>query len=257
MTADRVVVGFLDNHTWSACFGLSLRDLYLRDLGAEGRIIRTSGKELRKVAGTMGVADGRNQVAREFLDTTDGDWLMFIDTDMGFDPDAVDRLIASADPIARPVMGGLCFALRRVEAGPAHSERFGVIPTVYHWVETEAESGFAPIQRYPQGQVFEVGATGAAFLLIHRSALAKVRKRQGDSWFDPIKHPTADHGRPRTFSEDLSFCVRLQAAGVPVHVDSSVRTVHHKGGVFLDETIYLGQQQAAEPAPTEAEPVPV
>lgn len=241
-----MVVGFVDHHEWSACFGLSLRDLYLSDALGAGHIVRPGGMELRKVAGTMGVADGRNQAAREFLDHSDGEWLWFIDTDMGFSNDIVSRLLAVADPVERPVVGGLCFALRRVEAGPSHSERFGIIPTAYRLVETEDELGFAPIGDYPVDTVFRVGATGAACLLIHRSALEKVRAVHGDAWFDQIKHPTADHGKPRTFSEDLSFCVRLAQADVPVHVDSGARTVHHKGGVFLDEDLYLGQQIPAD-----------
>ncbi len=153
---------------------------------------------------------------------------------------------------------GLCFALRRVEAGPAHSERFGIIPTLYNWREEPDEAGFQPIADYPRDALARVGATGAAFILIHRSALAKIRKRDGDAWFDPIKHPTAGkHGKPRGFSEDLSFCIRLAAADVPLHVDTSVKSVHHKGGVFLDEDQYLGQrlpEVEPEPVATAASP---
>jgi hypothetical protein len=30
----------------------------------------------------------------------------------------------------------------------------------------------------------------------------------------------------------------LQDAGVPVHVDTAVKTCHEKGGIFLDEEAY-------------------
>lgn len=245
MTADRVIVGFVDDHHWSASFGMSLRDMYLRDISAECRIIRAGGVELRKVAGTMGVADGRNELVAEFLDRTDGDWLFMVDTDMGFDPDTVDRLIASADPVERPVVGGLCFALRHSGSGPQRSETFGIVPTVYAWEDLPDESGFMPLPDYPRDTIFQAGGTGAACLLIHRRALATIRKAQGDVWFDPIKHPTAAGGKPRGFSEDLSFCVRLAAAGIPLHVDSRVKTSHHKGPLFLTERMFLDQQARA------------
>jgi hypothetical protein len=246
----RVVVGYLDGHEWSACFGLSLRDLYLSDQAGPGLIVRPGGRELRKVAGSMGLSDGRNQIARSFLDETDGDWLWFVDSDMGFGPDTVADLVASADPVERPVVGGLCFGLRQVAPGPFNSQRFGIVPTLYALVETETEVGFAPMPDYPRDSVTRVSATGAACLLIHRSALESARLKHGDAWFDLITHPTGDNGKPRTFSEDLSFCIRLAQVGIPMYVNTAVKTTHHKGGIFLDEEMFLGQQEAlAGPAP--------
>ena len=241
-----VVVGFLDDHHWSACFGLSLRDMYLRDATVGlGRMVRENGRELRKVAGTGGLPEGRNEVARDFLDTTDGEWLFFIDADMGFAPDTVDRLVDSADPHRRPVMGGLCFAQRKIATGPFHSARFGVIPTIYDFLETEDEVGFSPRPSYDKDSVIRAAGTGAACLLIHRRALLKIRKASGDTWFNTITHPTGLRGGPRTFSEDLSFCVRLAQCDLPLHINTGVRTVHEKGGVFLEEALFDMQQAAA------------
>jgi hypothetical protein len=250
-TPGSVVVGYLDDHNWSACFGLSLRDLYLRDAAGPGRMVRAGGRELRKVAGTGGIPAGRNQVVAEFLDSTDGEWLWMVDTDMGFAPDTVDRLVAAADEHRRPVVGGLAFANRRVEAGPLHSELFTVVPTIYDWLELEDEVGFASAVSYPLDQVVKAAGTGAACLLMHRRVLAKMRARLGDVWFDPITHPTGLRGKPRTFSEDLSFCVRLATIDEPLHVDTSVKTVHHKGSVWLCEEMFLAQQAAASFEPVE------
>lgn len=242
-----VVVGYLDDGHWSACFGLSYRDLLLYDSAQNQRIIRPGGKELRAVTGTGQIPVNRNKVCRDFLDNTDGEWLFFVDSDMGFEADAVDRLIEAADPRERPVVGGLCFAAlrRRPEEGQGHAERFVIQPTVYEWIELDDEAGFRPINDYPRGRVVQVAGTGAAFLLIHRSALEQVRVSGGDAWFEPMKHPTGYKGQPRWFSEDLSFCVRLQAAGIPVHVDTSVRTTHEKGSIYLDEDTFDRQQVLA------------
>lgn len=243
MRRGSVVPAFLDDGHWSACFGLSYLHLTLHDLANRQRIIREGGTYLRKVAGTGGIPDGRNEVTRNFLDHTDGEWLWFVDTDMGFAEDTVDRLVASADEHHRPVMGGLCFAQRKVQDGPFHSVRNGVIPTVYSYVETGEEVGFMPNPDYGRDQVVAASGTGAACLLIHRRVLRKVRERYGDAWWDPITHPTGLKGRPRTFSEDLSFCVRVAGVAEPVHVNTAVKTVHEKGGVFLDEDLFLGQQE--------------
>jgi hypothetical protein len=240
-----VVVGYLDAGKWSACFGLSYRDLLIHDLLGPQRIIRENGKELRKVAGTMGVAAGRNEICLDFL-LTDGEWLWFIDTDMGYGPDTVDRLVKSADPVDRPIMGGLCFAQKRQARGDFNAERFRVAPTVYEYLDLGDEIGFRPLLDYGRDQVLKPAATGAACLLLHRDALVKVQAKYGDAWFEPLTHPTGAKGRPRTFSEDLSFCVRAAGAGVPVHVDTSVKTCHEKGGIFLDEDAFDRQQRLAE-----------
>lgn len=235
---DTAIVGLLDGGKWSACFGLSYRDFCLYDLAGPQRVVRPGGGELRKIAGTMGVAGGRNEIARAFLDDHDADWLWFIDTDMGFAPDTLDRLIDAADPAERPVMGALCFAMKREAPGPYYAERTRAQPTLYEYVELKDEVGFRAILDYPRDRVMQVAGTGAACLLIHRDALAKLRAQYGDIWFEPITHPTGAKGRPRTFSEDLSFCIRLAAAGIPVHVHTGVKTTHEKGGVFLDEETF-------------------
>lgn len=229
MKRGKVAVGFLDPGSWSHCFGQSLIDLYLTDSVGSQRIV-PHGMQLRDNCQAGGVVAGRNEIARKFLDDTECEWLFMVDSDMGFAPDTVDRLIASADPVRRPVVGGLCFGLRRESKGDCYGQKYIVVPTVYDFVETESEVGFRSRIDYERDALVEAAATGAACLMVHRTALHRVREKYGDRWFDPVTHPLGT-----TFSEDLSFCVRLAAIGLPVFVDTSVRTTHDKHGVFLDE----------------------
>lgn len=241
MNEGTVAVALIDDGNWSACFGLSYRDLILHDLTGP-QLILPNGKEMRQLSARTSVAASRNKMARSFLDDTRCEWLWFIDVDMGFGADTVDRLIKSADPVDRPVMGGLCFAIKRQRTADFYAERFRVQPTVYEYLELENELGFRPLMDYPRDQVVKVAGTGAACLLVHRGVLETIRERSGDVWFEPITHPTGEHGKPRTFSEDLSFCVRVAGVGADVHVDTSVKTCHEKGGVFLDEELFEQQQ---------------
>lgn len=241
MIPGSVVPAFLDPGTWSGCFGESLLHLLMYDGTSRGRCLAY----LREMAGTSGIPDARNHVVQVFLDHTDGEWLWFVDTDMGFAPDTVDRLVASADPVERPVMGGLCFAHRRVERTGLRAERFGIVPTLYRLLEHGGEVGFAPVADWPRDSVVEVGGTGAACLLIHRSVLEAVRVKHGDQWFATITHPRGLGAQgPRTFSEDFSFCIRVAGLGLPVMVDTAVQTTHHKGEIYLDLGSY-DQQQAS------------
>ncbi len=227
-----VAVGFLDPGEWSHCFGQSLIDMYLYDAFRSKRMV-PHGKQLRDNAQAGGIVAGRNAITQKFLDDTDCEWLFMVDSDMGFAADTVDRLIAAADPAERPVVGGLCFSLRRDTPGDFYGQKYVVTPTCYRFVDTETETGFQSILDYPEDAAFRVDGTGAACLMIHRSAVEAIREKFGDVWFDHIKAGST------TFSEDLSFCLRLQATGLPVYVHTGVRTTHDKHGVFLDEDEYF------------------
>jgi hypothetical protein len=239
-----VVPAVIDGQEWAACFGLSWADMLLHDQATSGRIIRPGGTYFRRVAGTMGVAAARNQNAASFL-ATDAEWLFMIDSDMGFAADTVDRLVASAVAHNVGVLGGLAFSQSRdadVAPGDFYAQRFRIQPTIYSYarVESTGEVGFRPVTKYRRNAYQAVAATGAACLLIHRDVLAEV----GPEPFMPITDPVGGgNGTPRTFSEDLSFCIRVQGAGLEIGVDTSIKTTHYKGGLFLDETTFAMQQE--------------
>lgn len=239
-----VVPGFVDGNEWAACFGLSWAELLLRDQAGRQRIIRENGQYVRKVAGTMGVAAGRNEIASHFLRHTDAEWLWMVDTDMGFAPDTVDRMIESAEANSVPVLGALCFAQKLdpdVRQGDLHAARYRIAPTLYAYLErSNGERGFQSITKYQRNAFQKVAGTGAACLLIHREALTVV----GADPFMPVTDPEAGgNGTPRTFSEDLSFCIRVQSAGMEIGVNTAIKTTHYKGAVFLDETTFAMQQE--------------
>lgn len=239
-----VIPAVLDCGQWAACFGLSWADMLLYDQAGPQRMIRPDGQYVRKLAGTMGVAAGRNEIARYFL-TTDAEWLFMIDSDMGFAPDTVERLMSSAIANDVQVIGGLCFAQKvdtDLAQGPYNAARYRIQPTLYKYVEVEGtgERGFQAITRYRRDAFQTVAATGAACLLVHREALEAI----GAEPFMPITDPLGGgNGTSRTFSEDLSFCVRAQSAGLDIGVDTSVKTTHYKGGIYLDEVSFAMQQE--------------
>lgn len=232
MKPGTVAVGFLDPGEWSRVFGRSLIDLLMVDAHGPKRVV-PHGKLIEDVVSAGGLVDGRNRVVKEFL-KTDCEWLFWLDSDMGFAADSLERLLEAADADLRPVVGGLCFSLRKDTAGAFYGQKYVVVPTCYEYVDNESEVGFRSILDYPENAVIPVGGTGSACILIHRSAFEKVAAKWGEHWYDTIRHPHTD----TTFSEDLSFCLRLAGEGIPVVVHTGVETTHDKGGVFLDQDEY-------------------
>lgn len=233
MNAGTVSVGYLHPGQYSACFADSLTALLFYDATNNHRITSHVMGKISLQVGSGGIVSGRNSVTKSFLDKSEAEWLFWIDSDMGFDEDTVDRLIAAADPLQRPVMGGLAFALKQDGQKPMGAIRYRAVPTVYSFVDTGSDVGFTPRFDYPRDEVVECSATGGAIVLIHRSTLEGIRDKFGDCWYDPITHPSEV-----IFSEDLSFCIRVAALDLPLYVHTGIKTTHDKDGVFLDEEFF-------------------
>jgi hypothetical protein len=86
---------------------------------------------------------------------------------------------------------------------------------------------FSRYSSWPEDSCVRVGATGTAFLLMHRDALERVRVSAADAaapWFRE-----SGVGSPLTLlGEDLTFCLRCGLAKVPVHVHTGVQIGHVK-----------------------------
>lgn len=240
-----------DEHGFTRSFMLSFLPLLASDLGGEQRIWR--GGYSIQGATSSGVVEGRNEVVREFLGSA-AEWLFFIDTDMGFEPDALDQLIAVADPVERPIVGGLCFGFGpiadRLGAGNSLIKR--PFPTIFDLREKEDDVGFEPRWWYTPGVPQRCAATGAALLLVHRTVLEQIQAKWGDAWFDRMKHPKAK----KLWGEDTSFCMRAGLLGLPVWVHAGVQSSHSKV-IMVTQDIYTGEINAKPATEEVAVIVPV
>ena len=181
------------------------------------------------------VSAARNIVTQRFLDKNDADWLMWIDSDMQWSPFDIDMLLEAADPKTMPVIGGLCF-------GMAMGKPF---PTIYHFAEIDGQLTTIRMPDYPKDSIFQVAATGAAFLLIHRSALKSMAERKFNEAF-PFFQETQNGKDP--VGEDLTFCLRMASLGIPVHVHSGVKIGHHKTYVITEESFLAAKRMEGDDA---------
>jgi hypothetical protein len=220
-----VVIAHLHPGTVSAYFLHSLTGVLLYDRKGPQRIVG-----LLQEWSSANVSGSRNNLTRQFLEGM-GDWLLWIDSDMSFQPDAMEQLLASADAEKRPIIGGLCF-------GSANGRLF---PTVYQWGETETKDLVTWTDAgYRRDSIIQVGATGAAFLLVHRSALETMRDRAFSAvfpWFQEMEM----NGKPA--GEDITFCLRAGICQLPVFVNTAVKVGHHKSQL-LTEDLFISQRTA-------------
>jgi len=208
--ADRAVIGYCHGGTVRAEFAASLIGLVMESGRVDAVLTYASGPN---------ISTARNKICDRFLREYAAPWLLMCDTDMVFAADALARLIAAADPAERPIVGALCYS---------QDDGAEALPVMYELTRKDSgELAFARHQSWPEDEVVRVSATGAGFLLMHRAALEKVAAGSGDAaapWF----RESAVGAPLSLMGEDLTFCLRAAAAGLPVHVCTGVQAGHMK-----------------------------
>jgi GT2 family glycosyltransferase len=245
--ANAVAVAYVHQDEVLYSWHHSMTQLLDWDLAHDVRI--WSGGFVAIRCGTDGLAQARNTAVRDFLRDSTADWLWWVDTDMGFMPDTVDRLFEAADPTDRPVMGALCFANREVDNDGMGGRRALAAPLILHWTHefVGGEAGFETRWDYPRNTVVRCDGIGSACVLIHRSVFEKVREQYGEHWYSRAPNPSTGE----LISEDLSFCARMMALDIPVHVHTGVPTTHAKRFWLAEEDYW--RQRALNPPPVTAE----
>jgi hypothetical protein len=232
---DAVVVAYVHDHEVAYSWHHSMVELIGNDLVNHARVLR--GGYIAMRCATDGLVDARNKTAKLFLAERQAEWLFWVDTDMGFPADTLERLIAAADPVERPIVGALAFTQREDEPDGMGGHRCRATPTIFDWLKLDnGQEGFAVRFDYPVDMVVRCAGTGSACVLIHRTVFAAVEAKYGEHWYDKIPNVTMG----QVVSEDLSFCMRAGTLGIPVHVHTGVKTTHAKR-LWLSEDDYFAQ----------------
>ena len=148
------------------------------------------------------------------------DYLLFIDTDMMWLPEHIDKLVKSG----KDVIGGLCTTRKP--------------PKKFCVYENDGNGRCKPITEVPNVP-FRCWAIGTGFLLLSKSVVTRVwdeRYKQGYP-FDMIPHGLSNNKSSTESSflgEDISFSWRLRKLGIDIWCDPSVR-VGHEGRIVYGE----------------------
>lgn len=177
----------------------------------------------------------------ELVQRMEGDWILFIDSDMAFDPLAIGRLVATRDEFDLDIVGGLCF--QRV--APYQ-------PTLY--MRHGPDDGGYLFREQWDDDIVEVDGTGMAFLLIHRRVFERMvrvfENRPGFTW--PPREERLKIRPPNFFrwtdglGEDLRFCQEAKTAGSRIWVDTRIE-IQHVGSQTIDRRSFLRELATRDP----------
>ena len=217
-TKDRVCIGMVNNGTIDALLAMDLIHIAREKDGHFDHMVQV---------GNVGLTTrSRNVVVKTFLETTNANWLLMIDSDERLLLDTWHKLIDSAHDKDRPIVSGLVFA-----AFFDGEDALRPVPTIYLM---DSERGLQPIDGYPENQLIEVDAVGTGCILIHRSVLLEMQKQatpnQGKNWAWFVEG--AIDGT--YFGEDLLFSKRLKSMGYKIFAHTGAILPHHKQ-FWLDE----------------------
>lgn len=221
--SEKVVIAYLSPGEVKSAFMECVFDLIVYDVAFHQRIVNGGGRLATQAGANL--SGPRNGVVQRFLEYGKAEWLWMVDTDMTFAPDTVERLLEFADPDNAPIVGGLCFGF---------DDKGDIQPTLFGLLGDEGSPQVVRYHEWQPDSMFQVAATGAACLLIHKSALERIRdievpgrggKRGFNDafpWFQEVEHDS------KPVSEDITFCWRAGLAGLPIYVNTGVQLGHIK-----------------------------
>ena len=166
------------------------------------------------------IYDARNALAKKAV--TEGfDRILWLDSDMVFEPDLMIKLQARLDEGHRFVSG--LYFKRRTPVEPVIYKECGsyekdgeTIPLAVSYTD------------YPENDVFQIAACGFGCVLMETSLVKQVAETFGLP-FSPILG----------FGEDLSFCCKVGQLGESMYCDSSVKLGHVGYKVYDESDFFL------------------
>lgn len=206
----RVCVGWVDGGMVHAEWMDSLLHIMQNPESA-----RRLGSRIRVSSG-CNISKARNQLVRSFLNESDDEWLLMLDTDLMLPIDTLTRLLDAADPTARPIVSGLYYAFEKWDTLPPGMT--GLRPLIF---DLHPEHVFHSRRAFPHDRVVECHGVPTGCLLVHRAVYEQLDGSPFPWFYEQVVEG-------QWVSEDLTFCLLAMRAGFPIHVHTGVVAEHIK-----------------------------
>lgn len=160
------------------------------------------------------IYESRNTLAKMCI-THNCDGVLWLDSDMVFDPDVLHKMLEHAKA-GREFVTGLYFR-RRKPFTPVLFKDLSVDTEQVHW------TGY---DDYPENELFEVAGAGFGCCYTSKNLLLDIMLNYR-TWFNPLEHA----------GEDVAFCVRARELGYKLLCDPTIKC-GHIGASMFDESVF-------------------
>lgn len=164
------------------------------------------------VAGSL-IYDSRNKLAAQAIEM-EADYVLWLDSDMVFNPDLMERLYEDLKT-GKDFVTGLYF--RRTKP---------FTPVLFSSLEPNAEGNvdWVGYEDYPKDSLFEIAGCGFGAVM-HSTDILFDMIAEKKNWFAPINN----------CGEDVAFCLRAHDIGYKLWCDSSIRLGHVAHSIVSEE----------------------
>ena len=179
------------------------------------------------------ITKARNECLSNFMNNTDLDYFLFIDSDISFNPMDVLKLM-NCD---KPLVAGT-YPKKVLDWGEIQMCFYNEMPentkelirktsqyTVYEKKDASIKDG-----------LLEVNRVGTGFMMIKRSLVLKLAKKYPELMYKENGKKgyglfQCDIKNKEHLSEDYAFCERVKSIGEKVYIDPKLNLIHHGGSV--------------------------
>lgn len=175
---------------------------------------------------SLGVVEGANQLGKALLDS-DAKAIFWLDCDMGFAPNTLERLYLALDSEKRHAVSALTFKYQQYAMDGHGGYLCEPRPVIMDWGEAlDGTQGFMCRRVYPENTLVQCQATGMACVVIQRQVYEGIFEKFGPVWHTPMPAPPEC---PQEFlGPDVSFWCRAAMCGFNLFVHTGVPTTHQK-----------------------------
>lgn len=164
------------------------------------------------------VYDSRNMLTAKAL-MNKYDRVLWIDSDMVFEADTLEKLSGDMDREGLDFVSALCFKRKAPTAPCVYSDiRYG--PDGDGVIQAAADT----MKDYPEDALFECAGAGFGLVLVSTKLLGTIWEKHGPP-FDPMPQ----------MGEDLAFCYRARQEGYKLYCDSRVKTGHVGKRIYSED----------------------
>ena len=158
----------------------------------------------------------RQRVVEIWLEETQTDWLLWVDSDIVLNKDALEKIFDCADKEKYRMISGVYFI-------SLNSEESLMEPRICLFDDVEKYS-IMPINDVPDNKLIKVDVSGFGFLLMHKSVVEEmIEKYPGQNLFEE------EQGLGNKFvGEDVTFLRKAREIGIPLYAHTGAYVQHMK-----------------------------
>ena len=209
---ETVTIGWCDNGLADGKFAEGLVGVILAAPNNGMKIshsLRVSGNQISRQ---------RQRLLDHWYDKNLSDWLLWIDSDVVLDIDALYLLWHSADSKDKPIVSGIYFISKEPEGTTMRP--FACV------FKDRGKDGIEYLHPLPEMQLVECDLAGFGLLLMHRSVVEKMREKLPNHSF--FAEETGSGKDDEFVGEDIIFFRKMKKVGIKLHAHTGALVKHMK-----------------------------